>query len=51
MDTPKQKGKIDPNPYTMKHMPRSDVDKMDAEMHKLRLSGQSPTLHEPKRKK
>lgn len=50
MDTPTQKGKIDPNPSTMKHMSRAQMDREDHDARKLRLSGQSPTLHKPKRK-
>ncbi len=51
MKTPIQKGKIESNPSTLKHMSRAEMNRQDYDARKLRLSGQSPTLHEPKGKK
>lgn len=44
-----QKGKIDANPSTMKHMPQAEKNSNDNKMHKERLDGQSCKLHTPKR--
>ena len=49
METPIQKGKIDPSPLTMKTLSREQKAKEDNENHRLRKSGQTCTFHTPKK--
>lgn len=46
---PVQKGPINPNPRTMKTITPRETAKEDADMHRLRKSGQECTLMTPKK--
>lgn len=50
METPIQKGKINSNLKTLKTITPAETAREDAEMHRLRRSGQELKTHTPKKR-